>query len=294
MAAGKDAATRHKKITCLQLTEEHTRKIALLYAGIFVLVSCWYIYHGLTFTAIEPVLFLAKADITGHLVMGTGLQHLLIKSSGWRIFFDAVYFGLPLLMVFAFIKRYAIAAYIAWFSVIFNCLYIYLFSMMSYVSIEPLITWMFMPLLFTALSLPSFYFKIHSIRILFILFFASAGLWKLRTGEAFEPGQMSGILTYQHAAILASAQDNFFTRLISFLISHQNISWLLYLVVIAGELFVLAGLFTKKFDRVFIIILVLFIVFDYFLMNINYFSWLPFAVCFYFSRYSLPSEKPGR
>lgn len=291
MAAWKNAAFIHKKISLL-LTEKHTRKIALLYAGIFAIVSCWYIYHRLVFTSIWPAFFLAKADITGHLIMGTNLQHALIESRQLRIIFDLLYFFLPFLMVFTFIKKYRAAVFIAWFSILFNTVYVYLFSMMSFVSIEPLVTWIFMPLLFTARSLPSFYFKMHAIRILFILFFVSAGLWKLRTGEAFDTGQMSGILASQHAAILASGQNNFFIQLVSFLIDHPAISWLMYLLVIAGELFFLAGLFTKRFDRVLIIILIVFIVFDYYLMEINYFSWLPFALCFYYSKYYLPETLP--
>lgn len=264
----------------------------MFYAGIFAVVSCWYVYHGLAFSLYQPVLFLAKADLTGHLIMGTGLQHALIGSPQLRIIFDLLYFLLPFLMAFTFIKKYRVAVFIAWFSILFNTLYVYLFSMMTFVSIEPLVTWILMPLLFTGRSIPSFYFKMHAIRILFILFFASAGLWKLRTGEAFNPGEMSGILASQHAAILASGQNDLFIRLLGFLIDHPRISWCMYLLVIAGELFFLAGLFTKRFDRALVIILVLFIVSDYFLMNINYFSWLPFALCFYYSRYQLPETLP--
>jgi len=83
---------------------------------------------------------------------------------------------------------------------------------MSFVSKEPFIAWMLFPLMFTGFQTKGFYFKLHILRILFILFFATAGLWKLRGGGAFNVEQFSGILLHQYATVLSSGEAGWFVQ----------------------------------------------------------------------------------
>gem|GEM_PF-2959832 len=87
------------------------------------------------------------------------------------------------------------------------------------------------------------------------------------------------------------SEAGWFVQLIKYLINHTLLSFVLYWLVILAELLFLIGLFTKKYDKLLLWILIGFIVFDYFLMEINYFSWLPFSLLFYFSKYSIPDLK---
>ena len=250
-------------------------------------MGLWYVAHGISFNQVKPLFFNAGPDITGHLIFGTGLQHSLLQHGWLRLVMDLLFFLLSPFLVYCFIKRKRGVAFLACFSIIFNILYIYLLSAMSFVSKEPFIAWMLMPVLFTKNNTTSFYFKLNALRILFILFFASAGIWKLRGGGAFDMETMSGILVRQHSIALAAGAHNFLLFIVRFLIEHPAISFIIYWLVILAEIFFFIGLFTKRFDRLLIIILVLFICFDYVLMQINYFSWLPFALLFYYSRYGL-------
>ncbi|MBC7934996.1 MAG: hypothetical protein H7Y86_06515 [Rhizobacter sp.] len=275
----------------MPLSHNHTKLAAFFYVLCFYGVAAWYVSHELTLSAIRPQFFLNKADVTGQLFMWTGIQHRIIESYLFRMIFEILFYLLPGVLAFCFIKSYRIVSLLAVFTILYSMLYCYLFSCMSFISIEPLITWFFIPLLFTGRSVAGFYLKMHMLRILFILFVASAALWKIRTGALFNAEQMSGVLVSQHAPVLATGEKGFFIDLITFLINHPFLSNLLYWIVAAGELFFIAGLFSKKFDRLLIIILVTFLVFDYYLMEINYFSWLPFAACFYFSRYQMPAAE---
>ncbi len=60
-------------------------------------------------------------------------------------------------------------------------------------------------------------------------------------------------------------------------------SYAIYLTAFLFEFAFVIGFFTRKLDRFFIVIFCLFIMFDYLLMGINYFSWLPFLGTLYFS-----------
>ncbi|MFT3981226.1 MAG: hypothetical protein QM687_12195 [Ferruginibacter sp.] len=269
------------------LTDKHTAAVAKVYGACFLVLACWYIFHGISFSLLQPVFFAAQPDMTGHVIFSTGLQQMLISQRWLQVVFDAVVLLINPLLAFCFIRKMRFTFLLAWGTIVFNIVYFYLLSSMSFVSREPFIAWMFMPFLFTARSLPAFYFKFHVLRILFILFFATAGLWKMRGGGAFHTEQFSGILAHQYAAVLASGAKGWFVSLTRFLVNNPVTAFVLYWIVTLAELFFMAGLFTRRLDRWLLLMLVVFICFDYFLMEINYFSWLPFATLFYYSRAGL-------
>ncbi|RYY64873.1 MAG: hypothetical protein EOO13_17940 [Chitinophagaceae bacterium] len=274
----------------MQLSQNNSRQFAIFYAVCFYMVGAWYVWHGIMLLHLAPVFFLNKADVTGQLFMWTGIQHKIIDSRTFRMLFECIFYALPALLSVSFIKGYRISFILSVITILYSAFYCYMLSCFTFVSIEPLIAWFFIPFLFAGKSLQGFYFRMHMIRILFILFFASAAIWKIRGGGLFNTDQMSGILISQHAAILSSGEQTFFIGLLRFLIDHPVLSTTLYWIVAVGELFFFIGLFTKKYDRLLILILVCFLTFDYLLMQINYFSWLPFAGCFYFSRHTMPDR----
>ena len=277
---------RSKKYCLPMLAKKHIAQYAVFYLLCFLLNYAWSFYHGLLFSQIEPVYFINKIDITGNLLMLSGIQHKLIASQDWRIFFDLFYLVLPIILTYACLKCNRYQTIIAISTALFNIIYNYYYSMMSFVSIEVLIGWMIVPLIFAARWPERFYFTLHSVRILFILFFFSAALWKIRAGGIFNSEQMSGILISQHATYLIYAHNTFSNFLI-FLITHKNISYALYCIAFLFELIFIFGFFTLKFDKYLLLVFCLFIIFNYILMEINYFTWLPFAGCLYFSKYRI-------
>lgn len=223
--------------------------------------------------------------------MLTNLQHLLLGNSITCWVFDIVYVSLPVLLTIAVYKNMQSKMAIAICTAIFTLVYAVFFSAISYISIEGFVGFILIPLLFTANSLKGFYSLLHCMRYLFILLFVSAGIWKIRQAGLFNIEEMAGVLLSQHAIYLTSNNTDPFTSVIYWLVQHPLVAYALYFLGACSEFIFGIGLFTRKFDTVLIIAFCLFIFFDVALIRINYFSWIVFMGCFYFSRFTLNEQE---
>lgn len=269
------------------LTEKHIKQFAVFYLCCFLLTYIWFAYHGLLFSGVSPVFFLNKLDITHNIFMLSNLQHFLLQNGWLRIIFDACYLLLPIILTYACIENKNWRSSIAVVTGLFAIIYCSFLSTMSFVSAENYLAWMLVPFIFYGRSVKNFYFSIQIIRLLFTLFFFSAALWKLRTAAVFNIEEMSAILFRQHASYLAIGNNDWYSQLIRYLINNEVLSYCFYLFAVIAEFVFIAAFFTRKFDRYLIVSFLLFAIFDYLLMNINYFSWLPFMGCFYLSRHEV-------
>ncbi len=269
------------------LTDKHIKQFAVYYLTCFILCYSWYFYHGLLFSSINPVFFLNRLDVSHNIIMLTNLQNFLIQNRFVRIIFDLLFLLLPVVLVYAVVKNKKGVRVIAIATCIFSIIYSSLFCAMSFVSVEVFVAAMLVPIIFCTISVKGFYYRIHCIRIIFILMFFSSALWKIRAGGIFNTEEMSAILLRQHSSYLASNSSGWFSNMITFLISNSAFAYCLYLSAFVAEFIFIIGLFTRRFDKYLIISFCLFAVFDYLLMGINYFTWLPFLGCLYFSKYSI-------
>lgn len=247
----------------------------------------WFAYNGLTFSLINPVFFLNRLDVTHNFFMLSDLQHLIINHLWLQICLDVMFLILPAALLFSVYKNKRLQPLLAIITALFNILYTSFFSTMSFVSIENFTAWMFVPLIFVARSPKGFYYLLHVCRLIFITVFFSAALWKIRAGGIFNFEEMSAILFRQHASYLALNNNSWYSNFIIFLINHQAVSFTLYVCAFFAELIFVIGYFTTKWDKYMILSFCLFALFDYLLMGINYFTWLPFMGCFYFSKYRI-------
>jgi hypothetical protein len=135
-----------------------------------------------------------------------------------------------------------------------------------------------------------FYFTFNCYRYFFIFIFFSAGLWKLRTRAIFNNEQMSCILLEQHLRHLVYDSNDYFSRLIYFLINSTMFSQSLYCMVFIIQVSFISGVFTKKFDRILLCLFIIFIVLDYFLMRIDYLIWIGYGIVLYFSKFINPPK----
>lgn len=223
--------------------------------------------------------------------MLSNIQNLLVKSDVARWIFDIIYVILPILLVLFTVKDFNGKKILAISTAVFSLLYGVFFSSISYISMEGYIGWILIPLIFSASNAKDFYYKLHVVRLIFILVFFSSALWKMRAGGLFNIEEMAGILLQQHNAYLTSSKGDWFTDLIYYLVKNKTIAYCLYLFAAIGELLFAVGLFTRKLDKYLIVVFCLFIIADFFLMRINYFGWIAFMGCFYFSKFSLQNDK---
>ena len=275
-----------------ELCEKNRKQFAAFYLLCFLVNFSWLWWNELLFSSLKPVFFLNRLDFTHNVLMLTNLQHFLIDKRWLQIVFDVLYALLPLLLWWATRINHSAKTFIAYCTIFFTLVYTSFLSSVTYISNEVFIGFVFIPLVLSARTLKGFYFYLHVIRIIFILIFISAALAKIRTGAIFNEDQMAGILLWQHNTYLVSSPQAWFARGIYFLVQHKALTQCFYILAIFAEMIFVVGLLTKKYDRYMIIVFCLFVAFDYFLMGINYCSWLVFMGCFYFSASSLKDKMP--
>ena len=219
------------------------------------------------------------------------MQHTIISNRWLRILLDVVYGLFPIALTIAVIFNFKGKVVIAFCTIAYTIFYAIFFSAFTYISIEGYISWILITLILSAASTKGFYYYLHAVRILFILFFISAAIAKLRTGAIFNAEQMASILLKQHNIYLVSNAEDWFTKIINYLVQHKAIAQLFFIAGTVAEMLFSIGLVTRKFDRYLIGTFCIFLVGDLFLMQINYFTWMVFMGCFYFSVFSLHDKR---
>jgi hypothetical protein len=272
----------------LQLTNLHRKQFLIFYFICFAGTYCWLAYHDLLLFQIKPVFFLNKLDFSRNLLMLSDIQHAIIGSHLLQMILDAVYILSPLALLISGLAQHPAQFGIAVFNSLINFIYAMMITSVSTLSIEGYVSWILLPLMFAFKSEGSFFYMLQTMRYFFLIIFSSAALWKIRAGGIFNIEQMSAILLKQHTSYLLDAPHDWFSRLLRYLIIHPKISWSLYLVAALAELFFAIGFFTKKFDRLLLVIFILFLLFDFFLMRINYMSWFIFTATLWYAKYTLP------
>jgi hypothetical protein len=106
-------------------------------------------------------------------------------------------------------------------------------------------------------------------RYYFFFIFSSAALWKVSSGALFIHGQMSAILMSQHAQMVYDYPGTGFSHFHSYLIAHEGVAMLLLWAGFLTQLSFLGGFFTRKYDRIYLILFLLFFAMDYLVMHIT-------------------------
>ncbi|HRN78854.1 MAG TPA: hypothetical protein PKY29_00655 [Ferruginibacter sp.] len=262
---------------------KHIRQFAWIYASAVVLFFVWMYWNGLHFSAYRPVFFNNQTDLTGNYILLTGI-HLKVMQEQWlRVLLDVSFILFPVMLCVLVVRRSTIAHPVSILTAGVALLYAWLYSILGVISIEVFTAFLFTPLVFTALTVQGFYFRIQILRLLFLIIFFSTAWWKFRAGGFFHFEQMQAILFRQHTAAIVYGSNDLSTNLYKFLIAHPSVSFGLYVMATLLEASMAIGFFTHRFDRWLMMFALLFIGMDYLLMEINYFSWIPMVAALYFS-----------
>lgn len=272
----------------MPLTNQHRKQITAAYCVLFYLLMLHKLYNGFLLFQIQPHLFGVRFDMVTWMLMETGVHRwLLDNSTGWLIF-DAVFYVMPLLYFIIFIKRQNLAPFVAAVMLLVNWIYIECYTLYPANSIESFTPWLLFPFLFLTANINQFYFVLHGLRFFFIFFFASSGVWKITQGGVFYPGQMSGVLLFQHKEYLVTSKD-WYTRFVYFLVRRPQLSFVLYVGAAMLELFFFVGFFTRRYDKFLIVLFIVFLLLDNLFMRIPYWEVTPFFITLVFSKFTQPS-----
>lgn len=227
---------------------------------------------------LEPFLFYTRNDFVTWLIMNTGIHRWFIGNQSADIFFDLLFYSAPILLFVSNRKARRLTPFIAGYMLVINWLYVQCYTLYPTTSIEGKTSWLLFPVIFLTREPAEFRLLVKALRYFFLFIFFSSGLWKFAQGGIFHLDQMSGILLEQHKDFLATSPDSGFSHFISWLIHHQDISYLLYLVTALIQVTFLAGFFTARYDRWLALTFCVFLVMDHLVMRITYYDITPFLL----------------
>lgn len=256
--------------------------VLVTYVCVFYLLALWKWVDGGWLYQYAPFVFQTRMDGSTWVFMRLHLHQWMISHSWTYIWVDFLFYGMPALW-YVVDRRWPRHAWlVGWLMLIVNWIYVQAFTLYPTNSIEGHFAWLMMPLLFLMRDQRGFSLVLGGLRYVFLFFFFSAGVWKIYWGGVFNPAQLSNILAFQHAHVLALAPESSFAKFINWLMDHPRIGWFIYILATAIELVFVVGFFTMKWDRWLIILFLLFLVFDQLIMQIGYYEMIPMLIPLYF------------
>lgn len=231
--------------------------------------------NGLLLYQLQPSFFYTRQDLFTWLFMQTGLhQQLLHNQNGWLLA-DLLFYSIPLIYFFVYRYKKSIASIVAIIMLLINWIYVQCYTLYPANSIEAHIAWLLFPVLFIPKKEKTFVLLFEGLRYFFLFFFASAAVWKFVQGGIFNISEMSGVLLFQHNQLLTNSPGYWQTNMLYYLIEHTWVSYSLYLSATLLEAIFIIGFFTKKYDRLLVLLVIIFLIADMFVMRIPYFEIAP-------------------
>ena len=231
-------------------------------ASLIVFVIC-FLSNTLFSQLSQPVLIDPGIDNTYWIFHWLGIPHAATHSTLWSAVLDMMLFFVPIAA--SMVSRRRGYAIVFTMIVLTYQITISTYSMHHY---HTLVGVLFLSIPFWFRG-SRFAFTWEAARFYFFFMFSSAALWKVCRGSLLDTHQMSNILMAQHAQYIYDYPDGLFTGLYSYLISHYQASYVLLLSMAAIQLSYLGGFFTRKYDRIYLIVFILFTFLNYVVMHIN-------------------------
>lgn len=279
-------------------------RVLRAYLMLFYALAIYRWVNGLWMYQLQPFLFKTRQDIFTWVFMQTRLHLWLAAPSAYGrwILFDVLFYSAPL--VYYLLSRRSISnatsEAASWgiagtiYLLLVQWTYIQCYTLFGVPSIEGLVGYMLLPIVFLSSRESTFALLWEGLRYFFLFFFASAGCWKLVQGGVFHLGQMSAILQNQHLERLtlpSGPAGDWYGHLIWWLVNHPLVSYGLYGCATVAELSFLVGFFTRKWDKWLGLIFIVFLILDKFLMGIDYMDMLVLALTLWVSPRSRPLDE---
>jgi hypothetical protein len=254
--------TRDKKITLI------------VYFLFYYAVFAFFYLDDRLLSQYQPLFFTYNRDLTELILIATGLPRWMMAHPWTFTAADTLAFGLPaVLLAYALRKgRFSPVAGIAFG--LFLGAYLLLADLFWQVHHEPFILYLLLALAWMTNREERFYQILKGCRYYFLYIFTSAALWKIARGAVFNGQEMSRILLVHHSDLLSGPCTSFACRTYRYLVDHPGLSYWLYLGGAILEGCFVVGFFTRRWDRVLIVLAVVFVVADLLLMRIPYWTLL--------------------
>ncbi|HVS97803.1 MAG TPA: hypothetical protein VHE54_15015 [Puia sp.] len=223
---------------------------------------------------VRPVLFWYNRDLAELTLIGLGLPRWMIAHPAAFAAMDGLVFTIPASLIVFAARKKRFSRPLGWFFTLFFALYILLADIFWQVHLEPFVVYWLLSFCFLTNDERTFYRILRLCRYYFLYLFVSAAVWKIARGAVFHGQEMSHILLVHHGYLLSGDCDTWTCGMYRWLIAHPAYAQSLYIASVVLEASFLAGFFTRRFDRLLILLSIVFVVADLVVMRIPYWTLL--------------------
>jgi hypothetical protein len=241
-----------------------------VYCLFFYAVLLFFASHGRLFSQYRAISFHYNRDLLELCLIGTGLPRYMISHPWTYGVADAGSFLLPALIAVHFIVRRRFSVILGVIFTLWLLVYFLLMNIFWEGRPEPYVIYFLLSFAFMATRDDRFEDVLFCSRWYFLYFFSTAALWKILRGAIFNLREMSNILLVQHSSLLAGPCSGLRCRFYGYLIDHPFVSWLFYLAAVLLEAAFLVGFFTRRWDRWLAVLAIVFVIADYWVMQLPY------------------------
>jgi hypothetical protein len=253
------------------MNDSHNKKVLLtVYFLFYYVVFVFFFINHRLLSQFQPIFFNYNRDLSELLLVATGLPRYMIGHPWTFTLADGLLYLLPIPLITYAIRQKRFSAPLGMVFSLFLAIYLLLANIFWQNHHEPFILYWILSLAFITNRETRFYRLLKGARYYFCYIFFSAAVWKIARGGAFNIAEMSNILLAQHADILKGASPA--AHAYAWLIDHPAISYAFYLAGVVSELAFIVGFFTRRYDRLLLLLAILFVAADLFLMRIPYWT----------------------
>ncbi|HEY4112107.1 hypothetical protein, partial [Puia sp.] len=246
------------------------RVVPTVYFLFYVAVFLAMFFDHRLLSQVQPVLFNFNRDLTELAVIATGLPGWMIAHPGSFAVADVLAFLLPVPLLFYSTRKGQFSRGLGILFLLFLALYWLLADIFWQVHHEPFILYVLIPLAFITNREDRFYSILQGCRYYFLYVFVSAAVWKIARGAVFNGEEMSRILLVHHSDWLSGDPTSLISRVYAWLIDHPLVAQGLYLGGVVFEATFVLGLFTRRYDRLLMVLAIVFVLADWWVMRIPY------------------------
>jgi len=253
-------------------------KFLVNYLLFFYAVFFFFFINHKFFGQVQPMYFRLEPDLPQLFVLATGIPKWLVLHPGAYVWLDVVVLLFPAAIVAYYYRNNKFNLVLGVSFTAYLMLYFLLQSALLNVSLHPCVPYVILSGMFWCNSDLRFQLVLKVARFIVLYMFASAAMWKILRGALIEPQQMSYILMEQHANYMVSDCNAWICSFHTYLIQSPVLSQTLYIVATLLEMTFIAGFFTRKYDKLLVLLLIVFVVFNQIIMRIPYWAILVSAI----------------
>ncbi len=253
----------------------------IYYCILFLAFYLFRFFDDLTITQLsQPYFYEPHEDPFAWLFIASGIPEFVVSNVWLSLGLDVLVPTLVIAILWYAYRREKPFKLLFLHLILFS---FYLFVVFSYpsLSIKKFLGLALLPLLFLAKGEKAYKFLFQVFRYYVLFIFSSSALWKLFRGSVFQENQFVHILQKQHIDQFHFFPDHIVSIIASYIIDKPALATLLFLSAVVLQLLFCIGFFSRRWDRFLALLLLVFVLFDFLFMRIEYWEFLVFLPLFF-------------